>query len=173
MANHLWQSTVFAIAAWVVTLAFRRNRAEVRFWLWFAASAKFLIPFAPLIEAGRRFAWPAIAVIAQSTVGNSISVASQPFSQQSLDWFPLPQSATAAMPAAWLWSALAMLWITGSLLMLFAWFVRWSGISAIAAQASPINAGREVQILRRLERRSHISRSIELWRFAGPLEPGG
>src|SRR2546428_662503 len=83
MANHLWQSTVFAIAAWVVTLAFRRNRAEVRFWLWFAASAKFLIPFAPLIEAGR-----------------------------------------------------------------------------------------EVQILRRLERRSHISRSIELWCFAGPLEPG-
>jgi uncharacterized protein (TIGR03435 family) len=30
--NHLWQSTVFAIMAGLLTLAFRRNRAVVRYW---------------------------------------------------------------------------------------------------------------------------------------------
>ena len=31
--NHLWQSTVFAAAVAVVAVAFRRNRAQVRYWL--------------------------------------------------------------------------------------------------------------------------------------------
>jgi len=46
--NHLWQSTIFAAAAGLLTVAFRRNGAHVRYWLWFGASAKFLIPFAVL-----------------------------------------------------------------------------------------------------------------------------
>ena len=41
-ANHLWQSTLFAALAGLLTLAFRRNRAQVRYWLWLAASVKFL-----------------------------------------------------------------------------------------------------------------------------------
>jgi hypothetical protein len=42
--NHLWQSTVFAAVAGLLTLALRRNRAAVRFWLWFSASASFWCP---------------------------------------------------------------------------------------------------------------------------------
>jgi bla regulator protein BlaR1 len=37
-ATHLWQSTFFAAAAGLMTLAFRRNRAQVRYWLWLSAS---------------------------------------------------------------------------------------------------------------------------------------
>jgi hypothetical protein len=29
-ANHLWQSTVFVLAVWLVTLALQKNRAAVR-----------------------------------------------------------------------------------------------------------------------------------------------
>jgi uncharacterized protein (TIGR03435 family) len=44
--NHLWQSTLFAaIAAWIA-LIFRKNHAGVRLTLRFAASIKYLIPFA-------------------------------------------------------------------------------------------------------------------------------
>jgi hypothetical protein len=50
--NHLWQSTLFAAAVALVTLAFRRNRAQVRYWLWLAASVKFLIPFSALLWLG-------------------------------------------------------------------------------------------------------------------------
>jgi len=49
ITNHLWQSTIFALAAALLTLACRRNRAQVRYWLWLSASLKFLIPFALLI----------------------------------------------------------------------------------------------------------------------------
>ena len=45
LANHLWQSTLFAVIAWLLTLALRKNRAAMRYWIWLAASIKFLIPF--------------------------------------------------------------------------------------------------------------------------------
>ena len=51
-SSHLAQSTVFAGAATLLTLAFRANRAQVRFWLWLSASLKFLIPFALLSMVG-------------------------------------------------------------------------------------------------------------------------
>ncbi len=50
--NHLWQSTVFAVMAGLLTLAFRKNRAQVRYWLWFSASVKFLLPFSLLLTLG-------------------------------------------------------------------------------------------------------------------------
>jgi hypothetical protein len=52
LANHLWQSTLFAAVAWLLTLAFRNQRAQWRYALWLTASLKFLIPFALLAEAG-------------------------------------------------------------------------------------------------------------------------
>src|SRR5437879_4850150 len=52
LTNHLWQSTWFALAAGLLTLAFRRNRAQVRYWLWLSASFKFFVPFALLISLG-------------------------------------------------------------------------------------------------------------------------
>ena len=30
--NHVWQSTLYAAAAGLLTLAFRNNRAQVRYW---------------------------------------------------------------------------------------------------------------------------------------------
>ena len=50
--NHLWQSTVFAVMAGLLTLAFRKNRAQVRYWLWFSASVKFLLQFSLLLTLG-------------------------------------------------------------------------------------------------------------------------
>src|SRR5687768_16459341 len=48
IANHIWQSTIFAAAVALLTLMFRNNSASVRYWIWFAAMIKFLIPFAVL-----------------------------------------------------------------------------------------------------------------------------
>ena len=56
LANHLWQSTLFAAAAWLLTLALQKNRAAVRHGLWLAASLKFLVPFSLLVGAGSQFA---------------------------------------------------------------------------------------------------------------------
>jgi len=55
--NHVWQSTMFALLAGSLTVLLRRQRARVRYWIWFAASGKFLIPFSWLIAVGSHFAW--------------------------------------------------------------------------------------------------------------------
>ena len=52
LANHLWQSTLFACAMGLLTVMLRRNRAAVRHGLWLAASVKFLAPFSLLIGLG-------------------------------------------------------------------------------------------------------------------------
>lgn len=52
LLDHIWQSTLFAGGIALLTLFFRNNGAAVRFWLWFAASVKFLLPFAGLVVLG-------------------------------------------------------------------------------------------------------------------------
>jgi len=52
VGNHLWQSTVFAGLAGLMTLLLRKCMASARYGLWLAASVKFLIPFSLLIGLG-------------------------------------------------------------------------------------------------------------------------
>src|SRR5688572_14849219 len=82
--NHLWQSTLFAAAVALLTLAFRRNRAHVRSWLWLAASVKFLIPFSALLWIGAQIELVPIERSGQAIVGVLDNVA-QPFTQPELE----------------------------------------------------------------------------------------
>src|SRR6516162_10114103 len=79
VANHLWQSTLFAAAACLLTLALRKNHAGVRYRLWLAASVKFLIPFALLVGAGSQFAWRTSPAMGPSPVFRTMDQISQPF----------------------------------------------------------------------------------------------
>jgi len=68
VANHLWQSTLFAGAMWLLTLALKRNAASVRYGIWMAASVKFLVPFALLVALGGHFAWKITPKVAPASV---------------------------------------------------------------------------------------------------------
>ena len=50
LLNHLWQSTLFAAAVALLTLALRNNHARARHRLWLIASLKFLVPFSLLVS---------------------------------------------------------------------------------------------------------------------------
>ena len=58
VVTHLLESTMVAIAAGLLTLAFRKQSARARYWLWLAASLKFLVPFSMLEAIGRSMPWP-------------------------------------------------------------------------------------------------------------------
>jgi beta-lactamase regulating signal transducer with metallopeptidase domain len=60
LLNHLWQSSLCVGGAGLLALAMQRNGANVRFWLWFAASVKFLVPFAALTMLGASFLTPIV-----------------------------------------------------------------------------------------------------------------
>jgi uncharacterized protein (TIGR03435 family) len=104
ITNHLWQSTVFASAAALLALAFRKNRAEVRYWLWLSASLKFLVPFSLLISVGIRV-WEALqggeipTPIAASAVSQTAVEVIQPFSE-NLGYVSSTHHTTSWIPAA-------------------------------------------------------------------------
>src|SRR3954471_6553956 len=56
--DHLWQSTLFALPLGALTLLLRRHAAALRFWVWFAASVKFLVPFSVLMAMGAAMTLP-------------------------------------------------------------------------------------------------------------------
>src|SRR5437867_12637303 len=80
LANHVWQSTAFAAAAGLFTVAFHKNRAQVRFQLWLCASLKFLVPFSLLMSLGSYWELsPAARIVAPPAVSAVMIQISQPF----------------------------------------------------------------------------------------------
>jgi bla regulator protein blaR1 len=112
IVNHLWQSTVFAILAGLFTLAFRKNRAQVRYWLWFSASAKFLIPFALLLTVGgylgrlpaaKSVPFPAMThAVVEVAVPFPVTPLPTPSPRQNVDWIP------GALVGVWVCGALGI-----------------------------------------------------------------
>lgn len=114
VANHLWQSTAFALTVALVVLAFRKNRASVRYWLWLCASMKFLVPFAVLIGAGNAIwdavrGWSVNPAIPPSAVSQTLGQLVQPFAQGA----PLVETATHAAAASFPWQIAALVGVWG------------------------------------------------------------
>jgi beta-lactamase regulating signal transducer with metallopeptidase domain len=138
--DHLWQSTIFAAGVGLFTLALRKNRARVRHGLWVAASIKFLIPLAVLIELGDRIPWHRAPSSELSTV---VVAMSEPFS--------MPVSMLAASPvvpaANPLPAILAAIWAMGFLALACSWLVRWRRIAAVVRAGSPVPLGLPIPAL--------------------------
>ena len=152
LTDHLWQSTVFAVAAALTTMAFRRNRANVRYWLWLSASFKFLVPFSLLMSLGSRMEWaPAVQKIAAApAISFTMMQMSEPF--------------TAALPLAppprgthdWIVIAILCVWVCGfSAVALMRWR-SWRFIRRTILCSTPLN----------------IPASVEIRSSPGLLEPG-
>src|SRR3954471_446630 len=109
LTNHLWQSTLFAVLVGLLTVAFRKNRAQVRYWLWFSASVKFLVPFTLLITLGSQLKWaPAMTQMAAPSVSLTFEQIAQPFSNM-----PASPTSTQAVAANWILRVIFMVWLVG------------------------------------------------------------
>ncbi len=160
LVDHLWQSTLFALVAGLLTLPLRKNSAGVRYALWFAASVKFLIPFALLAAAGGALAsWLHLTLIPPHEAAAAASV------NGPLDWAPgmmAPAAAFQASPPAAFAPAHALAapigpvthalalrihpapillgaWVLGLAALLLIWAVRWSRIRAVLRRAAPVD----------------------------------
>jgi bla regulator protein blaR1 len=169
LGDHLWQSTLFALAAGLLTLLLRKNHARARYWLWLAASLKFLVPFSLLVILGSHLPWTPNSSAPGAHLYSVMSEVSQPFSR------PVAP-ATPAIPAATTPHLLPIFvtafWLCGFLVILSAWCVRWRKVSAAIHNAIPLHQGRELEALRRMERIAGIRRPINLLLSSASLEPG-
>lgn len=158
ITNHLWQSTLFAVAAGLLTVALRQNHARVRYAIWLAASLKFLVPFSVLVALGSHFrhhriyaAPPGSLVIAQFA---------EPYA-------PVRHAAIASPAVPNLVPTFALaLWSFGFAAVLIVWWLRWRRVARVLDSAKPVIAGRESEILRRFDAPVRVVSSD------APLEPG-
>src|SRR5215471_354430 len=143
VANHLWQSTLFAAAAWLLTLALRKNHASVRYRLWLAASVKFLIPFSLLVSAGSQFAWRTSPVMGPSPVFRAVDQISQPFA--------LPVNAVptvAAVPSSSPVPALMLgVWFCGFAISAAVWYRWWRRFRAAIRASTPLHLDLPIPVM--------------------------
>jgi bla regulator protein blaR1 len=145
LLDHLWQSTLFAAAVWLVARTLRANGARVRYWLWFAASMKFLIPLSLLVSAGERFAWRTEPVASPAVVSFVIDQVLTPAgtarSATMVDAVALGTPiASPATAASWL---LLAAWAAGVTFVLLSWWKQWLPFRRARAAANAIDVGAE------------------------------
>jgi len=151
LTNHLWQSTVFALVVALLTVAFRYNRAQIRFGLWLSASLKFLIPFAVLIGLGGRISWaPALRNIADPAISSTMIVISRPFSET------LAAAPSAQGARDWVLLTIFAVWAFGFLAIALMRLRGWLRIRAAVRSSTPVD----------------IPCSVEVRSSPGLLEPG-
>jgi bla regulator protein blaR1 len=140
VANHLWQSTVFAAAAGLLALALSNNRAPVRFGVWLAASLKFLLPFALLVSAGTQLPWHS-APAAAHPISTLMEDFSQPFESRA-PFAPAPLSTRHdRLPL------LAAIWLCGAVWAATAWLRQWRKVRTAVRLATPLPLGLPVPVL--------------------------
>jgi bla regulator protein BlaR1 len=135
LANHLWQSTLFAGVAWLLTLVLRKNAARVRHWVWVAASVKFLIPFSLLITLGSHVQWRTVSVTTQTNLSLALDQVSQPFTARAV---LSPLSSTVPTVPNRLPAILFEIWACGFVAITFRWLQRWIRVRADVRAASPL-----------------------------------
>jgi bla regulator protein BlaR1 len=144
VGNHLWQSTVLAGVVGLLVLSLRRYQARIRYWLWLAASTKFLIPFSLLASLGSHVAWPRHSITPKTSMYAAFDKMSQPFA--GLAGLNAPMSADLHPAASSPWIALlpillAMVWLSGFVAVLLFWWVQWRRIAVVMRNAELLQVG--------------------------------
>jgi uncharacterized protein (TIGR03435 family) len=136
---------MFAVAVALVALAFRKNRAEVRYWLWLSASLKFLVPFSFLIGIGMRI-WDALPAgkIATHVVVPSISQTAVEIIQPFPETFAQVSSANHA--TNWIPIAILTLWAFGFFCVALMRARSWFRIRAAVRASAPLNINATIPV---------------------------
>jgi bla regulator protein BlaR1 len=159
LSNHLWQSTLFAAVAGLLTIALRKNRAQARYWLWLSASLKFLIPFSLLLDLGNHLGshlqWTPAAqkMAATPAIALTTEQIAEPFPETAL---------VTSTPARSDWTPFAILgiWTCGFAAIALIRFRGWLRIRAAVRASVPI------------EIPASVPASVRIRSAPGLLEPG-
>ncbi|MGA7713751.1 MAG: M56 family metallopeptidase [Rhizomicrobium sp.] len=143
--DHLWQSTLFAVLAALLTLAFRENRANTRFCIWLAASLKFLVPIAPLVAIFHAMTWrtasSSVVPIPPMIAEPAAPIAAMPVAHLSL------AAGVPAEPASLSTVTIFfVLWACGAAATYVWWLVRWLRMRAILRNALPLQLDAPIPI---------------------------
>jgi len=168
--NHLWQSTVFAVFAFLAILFLRRAPARVRHAIWLIASFKFILPSSFLSflarESGIRVSSLFVSV-ANATGDPEAALGTQH------QLFHIAGSANNAFSYAWgIFLALGIVWLAGASVSLWIWRKRQRQFSSDLESGVCLKEGREFEILQRIKRKLSITNHVALMVCKSVTEPG-
>lgn len=145
LVNHLWQSTAVVVIAWLLAAMLKKNHARVRYWVWFAASVKFLLPFSLLIAAGEWLRSLVPVPATQPAVANVMDQVTQPFGQ--MQFFDAGSAPIAAHHANFWPLVLFAVWLCGALAIAIRFGLAWAKMNAVRRRARPFELTADVPVL--------------------------
>jgi bla regulator protein blaR1 len=140
--DHLWESTLFAVAAGLVTLFLRNNPARVRYWVWFAASLKFVVPFYLLTWAGSHIHWrnATAALPGSMPIGDTLQHLGHALATPAIAFrVPAPE-ALSLVPIC------VSIWAVGCVAVLARWVASWLQMRAIVRSAGLTNVSAPIPV---------------------------
>lgn len=144
LIDHLWQSTTVVVAAWLLTLALRRNRAAVRYRIWMVVSIKFLVPFSIFEAIGAILRPRAAAPLPSTAISEAIIQMAQPFEPAQYAF----QSAAMSTNSTNLWPIILLaVWAAGGFAIALRWWRSWRQIRMAARAARPCEIRAAVPVL--------------------------
>jgi len=182
LSNHLWQSTLFAIVAWLITLSLKKNRARIRYWVWFSVSIKLLIPFSLIVNLGSMLApdWlkSHVQIPSELSVIHTINQPLNPPDMKAIssvigikDKMPRLDIGDASSSSDRIPIIIISIWICCSFVLLLSWRKRDIQLSRVACKAEPIDNYRNEAFLR-MKQRHRISNAVHLASSDDLMEPG-
>jgi len=123
--------------------------AALRFWLWFAASVKFLVPFSVLMAIGAAVTLPVAPMLPAGPTLEVLQDTAAPFTNMPVASV-VPDGTTT-----WIMLLIAT-WAAGTLLGLLIWGMRWLKLRALVRAARPLA----------------ISAPLPVLTSSAPIEPG-
>jgi uncharacterized protein (TIGR03435 family) len=173
VASHLWQSTLFAVMVALFTLLFRKNHARVCYWLWLAASVKFLLPFSLLVVLGNYLARSTTPTVTRTGLSVTIQEIGQPFAYSRATLVSVSSFLTVfGTLVRFLPVILLLVWLGSSAAVLFYWWWSWRGVASAVRVTSPLGSGREFDALLHVKHHLAVTKQIELVISEARLEPG-
>ena len=131
--NHLWQSTLFALVIGLLSLALRKKEARPRYWLWCAASVKFLLPVAALERIGGLL--PLASVAPASPASIALTHIAEPFTRRAVAAIG---TATVGGALEWLPTALWLVWFVGAEFVVLRRIKAWRRVREAARDSRPV-----------------------------------
>ena len=173
-ADHLWQTTLFALAVLVASFAVRQGPARLRHNFWLLASAKFIIPAALFVFFAQQAGLDSLRFFreAQPAPQNALLVngVTQPVSALAFN-YEVTVVATTTSHHKGIYFALTLVWWAGCLLLLFVWGIRRRKFLRSLKLGRSLRAGREWQVLARARETLRLAGEVGLVISPLKIEP--
>jgi TonB family protein len=174
MADHLWQTTLFALFVVAATFALRRGPAKVRHALWMLASVKLLIPASVLVffaeQAGVDPLWMLTSAAATRSDASLLQEISEPVLVISSSYQSMV-TAGRALSHNELFCFLSGVWLIGSVTLFSIWGMRRRRFLQALGLGRRVEAGREWEIFNRAKVLLGLTTHVDLVLSKQKIEP--